>query len=131
MIKQVIVVRKDLNMRKGKLAAQVAHASVKSIMDHMDVTSDEENIHRDLALSHGNPFNLWLTGLQTKIVVGCDGEQEINNIAEKCQDLGISYSIITDVGKTEFNGVPTITCIAVGPDHEEWINEVTSSYKLL
>ena len=131
MIKQVIVVRKDLNMRKGKIAAQVAHASLKCFLDEMDVTSDENDIKREIELNHGSIWGMWLAGLQTKIVVGCNSEEDIHKIALQCEELSIPHSIIVDAGKTEFHGEKTITCIAVGPDLPEDIDAVTGKYKLL
>jgi PTH2 family peptidyl-tRNA hydrolase len=75
--KQVIVVRKDLNMRKGKLAAQVAHASMKVLLDCMKVDNFPviRYTERRLMIHWDKPLEKWLSGSFTKIVVSCDSEK--------------------------------------------------------
>src|SRR5271165_5755766 len=63
-VKQVIVVRKDLNMRKGKIAAQVAHAAMKFLVDNNEAERGDEVIIK-LTPSEA----MWLTGSFTKVVV--------------------------------------------------------------
>jgi PTH2 family peptidyl-tRNA hydrolase len=125
--KQVIVVRKDLNMRKGKLAAQVAHASVGSLTKYMRNTDSGMHlfIPTDIPLWH------WLSGRFTKIVVGCVNEIELFTIMYNAKRHDIETVLITDAGFTEFNGIPTNTCLAVGPDKNEKIDEVVKHLKLL
>jgi PTH2 family peptidyl-tRNA hydrolase len=134
-IKQVIVVRKDLNMRKGKLAAQVAHASMAVLMAQMDEDpryTDNENLTLFFMPMHkDDPMYLWLKGLFTKVVVSCDSEQELLELRNKAAQEDIHYALITDAGLTEFHGVPTNTCLALGPDNVEIINKITGHLKLL
>lgn len=128
MIKQVIVVRKDLNMRKGKMCAQVAHASMKVFFDRILQQNDNNSvIISDLT---DNMLD-WINGAFTKIVVGCDSLEDIHSVKNQCINYNISYAIIEDSGATEFNGAKTITCIAVGPDVADKIDLVTGKYKLL
>jgi PTH2 family peptidyl-tRNA hydrolase len=127
--KQVIVVRKDLNMRKGKIAAQVAHASLGVFSRHMQVQG------------RGNLFvgsfvfdeyaKLWFENSFTKICVSCDSEMELDKLADMCEALGITYNLVIDNGATEFNGVPTKTCLAVGPWKSEEIDQITGHLKLM
>lgn len=137
MIKQVIVVRKDLNMRKGKLAAQVAHASMKVFFDRMHRSFTTMPAGSQLFITEYTPAMMtWLEWREgdpgfTKIVVGCEGEQELHSIEEKCKVAGIPCAIILDNGLTEFGGVKTYTCIAIGPDESEKIDLITGEYKLL
>ena len=132
MVKQVIVVRKDLNMRKGKLAAQVAHASMKVILDRMHKRPESVDFMQ-VWNSFFTPAMLeWMSyGPFTKIVVGVETEEELFAIMDKALQANVPYALITDAGKTEFNGVPTNTCIAIGPDEEEKINAITGELKLL
>lgn|SRR5574343_42707 len=125
MVKQVIVIRKDLNMRKGKMIAQGAHASMKVILDMATEFTDKIVINLNPMLTE------WLCGTFTKIVVAVDSEEELLDIAEKAKQSGIYYSLITDVGRTEFHGNPTHTAVAIGPDDEEKINKITGHLKLL
>lgn len=73
----------------------------------------------------------WLTHGMTKICVRADSEAELLEIAQKAQDAGLTVHVITDAGHTEFGGVPTKTCLAIGPDEEERIDQVTGLLRLL
>ena len=116
-LKQVIVIRKDLGMRKGKMCAQVAHAAIDSYLK-----SDKSDIE------------VWESEcFYRKIVLYVSSEEELRAvhataIAEGCK--GVS-KVIIDEGFTEFNGVKTATAFAIGPDIDTRINEVTSHLKLL
>lgn len=125
--KQVIVIRKDLNMRKGKIVAQGAHASVKVILDMM-IPEARGSI---LELNPDTPLIDWITGSFTKICVSVDSEQELIDIYEKAIASGLHASIITDSGLTEFGGVPTRTAVAIGPNWSNDIDTVTGNLKLL
>jgi len=132
-IKQVIIVRKDLNMRKGKMAAQVAHASMKVILDRM-FKFDISLMRRHewvLELPYDSPLEKWLGGLFTKIVVYVESESELLELRDKAKEANIIHALITDAGRTEFHGEPTITCIAIGPDYSEKIDEITGDLPLL
>lgn len=134
--KQVIVVRKDLQMRKGKLAAQVAHASLKAIFDYAQISPQEGMISFKIKAS--GPVAQWLyNGAFTKIVVYVETEKDLDLIYASILELGqeirepIPCSLIIDSGKTEFNGVPTKTCVAVGPFHSDIVNRITGHLPLL
>lgn len=114
-MKQILVMRKDLNMRKGKLIAQGAHASLKATLENLDHPS----------------VNKWLSGNFTKIAVGVTSEEELFEVMKKALDAGLITTLITDAGKTEFNGVATNTCIAVGPASHEDLLPITGHLKLL
>ncbi len=126
MIKQVIVARKDLNMRKGKLAAQVAHASVGTLTKFL-----EKNPVGGYLFFPPEPLKAWLEGKFTKIVVGCESEIELLQLRKKAVELNVIFALIQDSGQTEFHGVPTFTTIAIGPDEEEIIDKITGHLKLL
>lgn len=132
MIKQVIVVRKDLNMRKGKIAAQVAHASMKVILD---LFWEEPQLKSTMKMykifDMESPEYKWLKDKFTKICVSVDSEQELIDIYEKAKGKGMLCSLIEDSGATEFKGVPTKTCCAIGPDESHKIDMITGHLKLL
>ena len=114
-MKQIIVVRKDLNMRKGKIAAQVAHGSVGATIANLEHPKVKE----------------WLAGAFTKICVGCDTEEELLELEKTAIMRGVINCLITDSGKTEFHGVPTNTVLALGPDEPEVLDTITGHLKLL
>lgn len=132
--KQVIVIRKDLNMRKGKIAAQAAHASMKVILDQMDGDDDPmfPLVWYHLGVERDKALHQWLfTGRFKKICVSVDSEQELMDIYNQARQAKILCTLVVDSGLTEFNGVPTKTCIAVGPDYPERIDPITGHLKLL
>lgn len=113
MYKQVIVVRSDLKMSKGKTAAQCSHAAVSSL-DHTD--------KKILAA--------WKREGQKKVVVKAKGETELFELKSKCEKLKLPNSLVVDAGLTELApGTPTV--LAIGPEKEEKINKVTGSLALL
>lgn len=133
-LKQVIVARTDLNMRKGKLAAQVAHASMKVFLDRAQPIKKNEFPEMPeayLAIELDERTEPWLLGSHAKIVVGVDSEVELLAIHEKAKAAGLLTALVQDAGKTEFHGVPTYTTVAIGPDTAEKIDTITGQLKLL
>lgn len=127
--KQVIVMRKDINMRKGKMVAQGSHASLKAVLDLM-VHKDEKSI-----LHLGQPgyeaIKDWIEGQFTKICVSVNSEAELLEVYNKAKEKGLICSLITDAGLTEFNGVSTITCCAIGPAWSNEVDAITGHLSLL
>lgn len=139
MIKQVIVVRKDLNMRKGKMGAQIAHASemfwAKQFRN--GTASYFNTVHHPTGNIHGYGVSItdeqliWTQELFTKIVVGAKDELELLNIIERARAEGLIVHHVIDSGKTEFGGVPTLTCAAIGPHEADRIDPITGDLPLL
>jgi PTH2 family peptidyl-tRNA hydrolase len=118
-IKQVIVMRKDLKMRRGKEIAQGAHASMAFLSNKIRHQTPLSPTERE-----------WLDGIFSKVCVRVDSEEQLLFIAEKATVEGLQVEVITDSGKTEFGGVPTRTCLAIGPDHAERIDKITGALEL-
>jgi peptidyl-tRNA hydrolase len=122
-------------MRKGKLAAQVAHASMKVFFDRMEYVDDwgrfESDGTSDFKVRLEGRMLQWMQGLFTKVVVSVDSEEAIHQLEEKAKEAKIPYAVVIDAGLTEFHGVPTITCIAIGPDDPEKIDPITGELPLL
>ena len=115
--KQVIVLRKDLNMRKGKMVAQGAHASLGAILEDRKLKTDEDTL-------------AWLEGRFVKICVSVNSEEELLEIYNQANDAGLNCALIEDAGFTEFKE-PTLTAVAVGPGLPEEIDKITGELKLL
>jgi len=139
-VKQVIVIRKDLNMRKGKMVAQGAHASMKVFFNKMynpdagsqaaGITYGKDDIgNRTMKLTEEELE--WVDGIFTKICVSVNSEAELLEIYNKALAAGLNCSLIQDAGLTEFGGVPTITCCAIGPNFSEQIDTITGNLSLL
>ena len=73
----------------------------------------------------------WLTGSFAKVCCRVNSEEELLVIRDKAVEAGLEVHVITDSGKTEFHGVPTNTCLAIGPDVAEKIDEITGHLELL
>lgn len=116
-LKQVIVMRNDLNMRKGKMVAQGAHASVLAYK-----SADNSNI-RGYAKT-------WFNEGMTKITVRVDSEGELLDVVAKAKSAGLTVELVRDAGLTEFKE-PTLTCCAIGPGTAEDIDKITGHLKLL
>ena len=131
--KQVIVVRKDLGMRKGKMIAQGSHASMKVFFDRGVVVGrrNQGKPQPNLEIGLTEPMAEWVNGVFAKIVVGCGSEEELLELHRQTLDAGIPCALITDVGRTEFHGVKTFTCIAIGPADSDEIDKITGHLKLL
>src|SRR5271154_4527153 len=114
MTKQVLVLRKDLNMRKGKMVAQGSHASSKEFFDRFEKVSETETTVT-YQFTVTKEENEWIEGRFTKVCVGADSEQELLAIYEKAKASGVASALIQDAGLTEFGGVPTYTAVGIGP----------------
>lgn len=126
-MKQMIVMRKDLGMSAGKMVAQGAHASLGGVLPYVQFSSwdDPEDVHRQKCIRE------WLAGSFTKVCVRVESEEELFTVVKAARLAGITNCVITDSGKTEFNGVPTVTCAAIGPDSDENLAPITGHLKLL
>ena len=114
-IKQVIVVRTDLGMGKGKIAAQVGHACVLGA----------EHVRK----SNSDWFNQWWMG-QEKVVVKVESLKELEEIKKGAISLGLPWSEVTDAGHTQI-APGTTTCISIGPAPEDLVDKITGNLKLL
>lgn len=127
--------RKDLNMRRGKQIAQGCHASMKVLLDRgyfqqSTVPDLDMPVHFHIS-NIPRPMEDWLRGLFTKIVVYVNSREELFNIYQKAVDAKLPCAIIQDAGLTEFKGVPTLTCCAIGPAEAEDVDKITGELPLL
>jgi PTH2 family peptidyl-tRNA hydrolase len=136
-VKQVIVVRKDLKMRRGKAIAQGAHASMKIFFDQMyKIHFSKGDYHwtencEDGWLCHLDPeMEAWKEGAFTKVCVYVNSEKELLEIVRLGKQAGLPTALITDSGRTEFDGVPTNTCCAIGPALSSKIDVITGDLPL-
>lgn len=124
-LKQVIVIRHELKTRRGKSVSQGAHASGEFMREQL------------LAVLDGGTPSLsddeiaWMRSGMAKITVRTDSEDEFYQVRDDALALGLKVRVITDSGATEFNGVPTVTALAIGPDRAERIDLVTGGKTLL
>ncbi|MDA4113798.1 MAG: peptidyl-tRNA hydrolase Pth2 [Thaumarchaeota archaeon] len=115
-IKQVMVVRTDLEMGKGKIAAQVAHAALESA---------EEGMRRQASW-----YQEWKAQGQAKVVLKASGDAQLHELFKKARSMGLPSSLIQDAGRTQLEP-GTVTCLAIGPAPVELIDKITGQLKLL
>ena len=125
--KMVIVVRTDIKMPVGKIAAQAAHAAMSAFMKNGKWVSDGAYVINAMT----DADRAWFRHKFTKIVLACDGLDEMRSLQQKADAAGLKTSLIIDAGDTVFGGVPTETCLAIGPDWPSRIDEITGHLKLL
>lgn len=129
-------------MRKGKIAAQAAHASMAAVLKDGHVEQPTGlwtrikalfGIHTPpkFVIAMDDDLASWLTGRFKKVCVYVDSEIELLTILNKANYAGLRTALITDSGLTEFNGVPTRTCLAIGPHTPDLIDPITGGLKLL
>ncbi len=126
-IKQVILVRKDLKMRRGKEIAQGSHASSEFILAPLRAALEQGG---ELVVELSQVEKNWIAAGMAKICLKVNSEDELLSIHSKAKALGLRSSLIRDSGRTEFNGVPTYTACAIGPDGAELIDKVTGGLTL-
>lgn len=121
-IKQVILIRKDLNMRRGKEIAQGAHASMEFLITQL---RDLETISPSNSVVLSTEERQWIQGAMAKICLRVESEQALLQYHQSALQHGLKSFLICDSGKTEFSGVSTYTACAIGPDDAQRIDQVT------
>ena len=112
-MKQVILVRQDLNLSKGKTSAQCSHAAVEA-----EINSSRSKVET------------WLNEGAKKVVLKVKDLKELKELEKLARREKLVVSVIEDRGLTEVEP-GTITCIGIGPDDEDKINKVTGHLKML
>ncbi len=110
--KQVILVREDLKLQKGKMSAQAAHASVDAVLK-----SDKKIVSK------------WRSQGMKKVVLKVNDQAELIKYKNIAEDNGLTTALITDAGHTHV-APGTITCLGIGPDDEKEIDKVTGKLKM-
>ncbi len=113
MYKQVILVRTDLKLSKGKMAAQCSHASVDAVLKSSKTKIDS-----------------WQKEGMKKSILKVKDKTELMEYKKKAGQLKLKTALIIDAGKTHLEP-GTVTCLAIGPDKEKEIDKVTGKLKLI
>ena len=133
----MIVMRRDLKMRKGKIAAQAGHACIEALLMAMhkenrlgDLLDTPAGMMLQMEGREESPLTEWFGDGVAKICVYVDSEEELMAIAAKAEEMGVIAAVITDAGATEFHGVPTRTCLALEPLPTEVADTLTGGLPL-
>ena len=111
--KQVILIRQDLKLPKGKMSVQAAHASTEALLR-----------------SHKDDISKWHSEGMKKVVLKVKDKNELIKYKNLAEDHGLVTVLITDAGKTVVEP-GTMTCLGIGPDKEEKIDKVTGNLKMV
>jgi PTH2 family peptidyl-tRNA hydrolase len=134
-VKQVIITRTDLNLRRGKSISQGAHASIGAVMKWMELIEADGFEGLASAVGYFVPqtaeLEEWFTTGCTKISVGIGSEEELVDLYNQGKEITDHCCLVTDEGRTEFHGVPTKTALAIGPVDSEEVDKITGNLKLL
>lgn len=114
--KLVILVRNDVKMTKGKVAAQVAHASVNCAFASRKKSA--------------STFNKWYDSGQTKVVLKVDSLRDLFEYKAVAEAQGITCSLVTDAGRTQIDP-GTVTCLGIGPEKGSTLDRITGELKML
>ena len=119
-LKMVFLVRQDLKMGAGKIAAQVAHEAI-GLYD--DIFEGDNNYQK-------SALDCWFNLGQKKVVLKADNLNIMLEVVKKCKESKLQYCMITDAGHTQIPA-GSITVLGIGPDTSERINKITGSFKLM
>lgn len=135
--KQMIIVRRDLKMRKGKIAAQAGHACVEAVLMALakesrltDITASEDGVFLSSSDKPETPLSEWFHYGVAKICVYVDSEEDLLALHKKARQAGILSALIQDAGFTEFHGKSTYTCLALEPLPADKADTITGSLPL-
>lgn len=147
--KQVIVVRTDIFSAKdsngkmslcpklmGKMGIQMSHAAKAVILNQVKngewVINDEKCMSKGMEGDLDNdPVYQWCQGAFVGVAVKVKSEEKLKNIYAQAKSVGLPCSFIVDAGRTVFDGVPTPTCVGIGPADPDLIDEITGKLRLL
>ncbi len=128
-IKQVIVIRKDLKMRRGKEIAQGAHASSQWLINKLQEICDHDGYKLYETGLHDYEY-WWINNGYKKVTLQVQNEQELLNTYIEAKEANLTATLIQDEGLTEFGGIKTYTAIAIGPNDSDEIDKVTGNLEL-
>ncbi|MFH1095566.1 MAG: peptidyl-tRNA hydrolase Pth2 [Candidatus Micrarchaeota archaeon] len=115
-LKQVILVRMDLGMGRGKMVAQGAHASLDAYLDAVRKTPDVAKRWREMGMR--------------KVALKVKDEKELVSLFQEAKDDELPCSLITDAGHTQL-APGSMTCAGIGPAKAEWLDKITGKLGLL
>ena len=135
--KQMIVMRRDLKMRKGKIAAQAGHACVTAVLAALEKERRLGQVRAEVGgilLTPGGgaatPLSEWFARGVAKVCVYVDSEEDLLAIDRKAKAAGLLSALICDNGLTEFHGQPTYTRLALEPALPEQVDPITGDLPL-
>ena len=113
MYKQVIILRKDIDVGKGKLIAHALHAAIGAM----------RKVNNEI-------IEKWESEGGKKVVLKVDNLKELKEIESKLRKIKMPYFLVKDAGLTQLKS-GTVTALGVGPVEEKEVDKITGKLKLL
>lgn len=132
-VKQYIIVRTDLPMNTGKVAAQASHASMKVFFDKFEkseIENSEGIFEEAMFFTPTKEEKKWIEGKFTKVVKKVKNENQLLKVYNKAKEAGLNASLIKDAGLYGLEG-ENYTCVAVGPNYVDDCEPIVKKLRLL
>ena len=128
-------------LRSGKYCAQACHASIAFLAEKLTHTNKIKTVginnkgkYFEQMIDIPEPLTeeekIWIEEQFTKICLAVDSEEELFDIFNKAKEADLTVHLIQDAGHTEFQGIPTYTCLAIGPHCKSKIDPITKHLRL-
>jgi len=128
--RQMLVVRHDLKMRKGKIGAQSAHGALCAFTHQPGVVIRGEPGSREMVIPLDEDAYAWFMGNYKKVSVYVTSDAELVELHDKVKAAGMRCHLVEDQGLTEFGSVVTRTVLAIGPHEKSRLEEFTGHLPL-
>lgn len=128
----MIVMRRDLHMRKGKIAAQAGHACVGAVLEALHRNGAEKLTVTEgvIRTGEGTVLDAWFQQGEAKVCVYVDSEEALLAVHHQAQEARLLSVLIQDSGLTEFHGEATYTCLAIEPAPAQLVDPITGALPL-
>ena len=121
--KQVLIVRRDLNLPTGELVVQVTHAAAKALMKAISKegrvdqlrTDSEDWVYLEAPEGQDSPLTDWFQSDMAKIYASVDSEEALLELDRRAREAGVTTALIQEDGLTEFPGTPIYTALGFEP----------------
>jgi len=124
--KQVILIRRDLKLKRAAMVAMAAKISCEFLVDN-NVSERGDTLKVNLTPQESD----WMQGKSMRIILGVSSEEALKNILFKAEMAGLSSYSMTNSPKNKNDFDEEILCAAIGPDDPERIDEITGNLKLI
>jgi PTH2 family peptidyl-tRNA hydrolase len=120
-VKHVVVIRRDLKMRRGKEIAQGGHGFTNWLLMEAIHSYETQTPFRFSSVQ----LEWWKNQSVTKIVLQAESEEQLREVYRLAKEAGLNAHLVIDSGFTEFNDIPTETVVSIGPDLSDRIDKIT------
>jgi PTH2 family peptidyl-tRNA hydrolase len=131
-LRQMLVIRHDLKMRKGKLCAQAGHAPLMMLADTPGAgfRTNAQGVREFVVPDVDGTLEAWMLSGQKKVSVYVTSDEEMQDLHRRAEAAGLRCTQVVDAGHTEFKGQPTRTVLSIGPHPKDAVTPFTGDLPL-